>query len=85
MAYEADLADLIDVTQSLFPVELATKCVVALVEAVYIWRGVGAIPRGCTPGKLLMSIRVIRRKDVQQRSAPETIALGVDDHVRFGA
>jgi hypothetical protein len=43
----------------------------------------GAVPAGCTPGKLLMSIRVIHVDDVQSRNAAETLAYGVRDRVDF--
>jgi len=56
---QADLQTLIDMTQELFPLEIMSKVLSSMVEALCISYGLRMAPRGCTPGKLLMRIRVV--------------------------
>ncbi|TKR72851.1 hypothetical protein L596_020244 [Steinernema carpocapsae] len=55
---EADLQSLIDLTQGLFPMEILSKIITSVVEALCISYGIFG-PAGTTPGKYLFRLRVI--------------------------
>ncbi|OZC08659.1 hypothetical protein X798_04340 [Onchocerca flexuosa] len=56
---DADLHMLIDVTQELFPIEMLSKVIVSIVEALFVSYGFGSVPAGQTPGKVALNIEVI--------------------------
>uniref|UniRef100_A0A1I8AGQ0 RDD domain-containing protein n=1 Tax=Steinernema glaseri TaxID=37863 RepID=A0A1I8AGQ0_9BILA len=61
---EADLQSLIDITQGLFPMEVISKLITSVVEALCISYGFcGAL--GTTPGKYLCRLRVISCSHVE--------------------
>uniref|UniRef100_A0A0N4Z0Z0 RDD domain-containing protein n=1 Tax=Parastrongyloides trichosuri TaxID=131310 RepID=A0A0N4Z0Z0_PARTI len=56
---EIDIQNLLDLSQGLLPADLVCKFISSIVEAIMISFGIYFLPRGCTPGKYVMRIKII--------------------------
>ncbi|KAI6173006.1 RDD domain-containing protein [Aphelenchoides besseyi] len=61
----ADLQTLIDLTQGLFHIEVISKILSGIVEALCLTYGFASYPPGTTPGKFVMNLQVVSCIDIQ--------------------
>uniref|UniRef100_A0A913I9F2 RDD domain-containing protein n=1 Tax=Strongyloides stercoralis TaxID=6248 RepID=A0A913I9F2_STRER len=62
---EIDIQNFIDLTQGLLPADLMLKATSSIVEAALISFGFSILPKGCTPGKFVMGIKIIDCVSIQ--------------------
>uniref|UniRef100_A0A0N5BBP8 RDD domain-containing protein n=1 Tax=Strongyloides papillosus TaxID=174720 RepID=A0A0N5BBP8_STREA len=62
---EIDIQNLLDLSQGLLPADLLCKFISSIVEATMISFGLSIFPRGCTPGKFVMGIKIIDCVSIQ--------------------
>uniref|UniRef100_A0A915KL29 RDD domain-containing protein n=1 Tax=Romanomermis culicivorax TaxID=13658 RepID=A0A915KL29_ROMCU len=67
--YEADLKVVINITQDLFPLEIIKRLLTSVIEAIFLSKGIGSIPAGQTPGKFVLSLKVIPCDEISFASA----------------
>ncbi|CEF62590.1 Protein FAM8A1 [Strongyloides ratti] len=63
---EIDIQNIVDLTQGLLPADLMLKATSSIVEAILIAFGFSILPKGCTPGKFVMGIKIIDCVSIQQ-------------------
>uniref|UniRef100_A0AC35UFR4 RDD domain-containing protein n=1 Tax=Rhabditophanes sp. KR3021 TaxID=114890 RepID=A0AC35UFR4_9BILA len=78
-----DVASIVNLSESLFPIDTACKIVCSVIEAIFLSCGFFLLPGGCTPGKYLTNIKVINAITIEATNVEDRPRVTRTPHITF--